>query len=105
MIINIINKMMRNKTKEMMKIMFIMGNIVITVLMIIMITMVLIIQFIIILIHYNDYNYDKDSDKYVNDDNNEYNVFFLNDFCSILLLLKMTLIKNTLIVIMKIKIY
>ena len=85
--------------------MFIMSNIVITVLMIIMITMVLIIQFIIILIHYNDYNYDKDSDKYVNDDNNEYNVFFLNDFCSILLLLNMTLIKNTLIVIMKIKIY
>ena len=57
MIINIINKMMRNKTKEMIKIMFIMSNIVITVLMIIMITMVLIIQFIIILIHYNDYIY------------------------------------------------
>ena len=57
--------------------MFIMGNIVITVLMIIMITMVLIIQFIIILIHNNDYIYDKDSDKYVkDDDNNEYNVFF-----------------------------
>ena len=42
--------------------MFIMSNIVITVLMIIMITMVLIIQFIIILIHYNEYIYEKDSD-------------------------------------------